>query len=75
MTMRGKFTEPGTSIHYYVVEFDPTKLSCDPQCQNTPARAKVPVRPLAAPQARPLARGWPLGPGRRALAAWVPRRG
>ena len=75
MTMRGKFTAPGTSIHYYVVEFDPTKLSCDPQCQNTPARAKVPVRPLAAPQARPLARGCPLGPGRRALAAWVPRRG
>jgi len=27
MTMRGKFTAPGTSIHYYVVEFDPTKLS------------------------------------------------
>ena len=27
MTMRGKFTAAGTSIHYYVVEFDPTKLS------------------------------------------------
>ena len=27
MTMRGKFTKPGTSIHYYVVEFDPSKLS------------------------------------------------
>ena len=27
MTMRGKFTAPGTSIHYYVVEFDPAKLS------------------------------------------------
>ena len=27
MTMRGKFTAPGTSIHYYVVEFDPEKLS------------------------------------------------
>jgi hypothetical protein len=26
MTMRGKFTAPGTSIHYYVVEFDPEKL-------------------------------------------------
>ena len=27
MTMRGKFTTPGTSIHYYVVEFDPSTLS------------------------------------------------
>lgn len=27
MTMRGKFTSPGTSIHYYVVEFDPAALS------------------------------------------------
>ena len=27
MTMRGKFTTPGTSIHYYVVEFDPEELS------------------------------------------------
>ena len=27
MTMRGKFTAAGTSIHYYVVEFDPAKLS------------------------------------------------
>jgi len=27
MTMRGKFTTPGTSIHYYVVEFDPASLS------------------------------------------------
>ena len=27
MTMRGKFTAPGTSIHYYVVEFDPKDLS------------------------------------------------
>jgi len=26
MTMRGKFTAPGTSIHYYVVEFDPKTL-------------------------------------------------
>jgi nucleoside diphosphate kinase len=26
MTMRGKFTAPGTSIHYYVVEFDPETL-------------------------------------------------
>ena len=26
MTMRGKFTTPGTSIHYYVVEFDPATL-------------------------------------------------
>lgn len=26
MTMRGKFTAPGTSIHYYVVEFDPKAL-------------------------------------------------
>jgi len=50
---------PGTSIHYYVVEFDPKKLSCDPHGQNTPARSWVPVRPLAAPQARPLARGCP----------------
>ena len=25
--MRGKFTTPGTSIHYYVVEFDPATLS------------------------------------------------
>jgi len=27
MTMRGKFTAPGTSIHYYIVEFDPALLS------------------------------------------------
>ena len=26
MTMRGKFTTPGTSIHYYVVQFDPDKV-------------------------------------------------
>ena len=25
--MRGKFVAPGTSIHYYVVEFDPHQLS------------------------------------------------
>jgi len=27
MSMRGKFVQPGTSIHYYVVEFAPDKLS------------------------------------------------
>lgn len=27
MEMRSKFVTPGTSIHYYVVEFDPKKLS------------------------------------------------
>ncbi len=27
MSMRGKFVAPGTSIHYYVVEFDPHHLS------------------------------------------------
>jgi hypothetical protein len=27
MTMRGKFVAPDASIHYYVVEFDPDKLS------------------------------------------------
>jgi hypothetical protein len=27
MEMRSKFVLPGTSIHYYVVEFDPSKLS------------------------------------------------
>jgi hypothetical protein len=27
MSMRGKFVAPGTSIHYYVVEFDPHTLS------------------------------------------------
>ena len=27
---------------------------------------------LIAPEARPLAQGWPLGPRRRALAVWVP---
>jgi len=27
MAMRAKFVTPGTSIHYYVVEFDPSKLS------------------------------------------------
>ena len=26
MSMRGKFTAPGSSIHYYVVEFDPASL-------------------------------------------------
>ena len=27
MQMRSKFVKPGTSIHYYVVDFDPNKLS------------------------------------------------
>ena len=27
MEMRSKFVQPGTSIHYYVVNFDPSKLS------------------------------------------------
>jgi hypothetical protein len=27
MAMRAKFVTPGTSIHYYVVEFDPATLS------------------------------------------------
>ena len=27
MSMRGKFVQPGTSIHYYNVEFDPAELS------------------------------------------------
>ena len=27
MEMRSKFVTPGTSIHYYVVEFDPSVLS------------------------------------------------
>lgn len=27
MAMRAKFVTPGTSIHYYVVEFDPSELS------------------------------------------------
>ena len=27
MSMRGKFTAPGSAIHYYVVQFDPAKLS------------------------------------------------
>jgi hypothetical protein len=27
MAMRSKFVTPGTSIHYYVVEFEPSKLS------------------------------------------------
>jgi hypothetical protein len=27
MEMRSKFVQPGSSIHYYVVEFDPSKLS------------------------------------------------
>jgi len=26
MSMRSKFVQPGTSIHYYVVDFNPTKL-------------------------------------------------
>ena len=27
MAMRSKFVTPGTSIHYYVVDFDPAQLS------------------------------------------------
>ena len=27
MSLRAKFVTPGTSIYYYVVDFDPTKLS------------------------------------------------
>lgn len=45
MTMRDKFVTPGTSIHYYVVEFDPEFLSW------SDFRGKVlgPTDPKAAP--------------------------
>ena len=73
MTMRGKFTAPGTSIHYYVVEFDPTKLSCGRTLKRPGSRQ--PVWPPSAPQARPLARAAPWPPGWRStgLAAGMPR--
>ena len=72
---------PGTSIHYYVVEFDPTKLSCDPHGQNTRPAAKCPCghaplhRPARLLGAAPWARGGgPSPPGcrREAEAALVP---
>ena len=46
MEMRSKFVTPGTSIHYYVVEFDPARLSW------ADFRAKVlgPTDPAAAPE-------------------------
>jgi len=45
MRMRGKFTEPGKSIHYFVVEFDPSVLSW------SDFRGKVlgPTNPAEAP--------------------------
>ena len=45
MSMRGKFTQPGSSIHWYVVEFDSAKLSW------ADFRGKVlgPTEPSAAP--------------------------
>ena len=45
MTMRGKFTQPGSSIHYYVVEWDPAKLAWED------FRGKVlgPTDPASAP--------------------------
>eukprot|EP01039_Chlorochromonas_danica_P004945 gene4945-5428_t len=45
MSMRSKFVAPGTSIHYYVVEFDPAELSW------ADFRGKVlgPTDPKAAP--------------------------
>lgn len=45
MSMRAKFVTPGTSIHYYVVEFDPAELSW------SDFRGKVlgPTDPKAAP--------------------------
>ena len=78
MTMRGKFTAPGTSIHYYVVEFDPEKLSCG----RTLHRPR-PAAPRSGSGHSPLRRlhlrapGCPLDPGggpsplecRRAAAA------
>jgi len=45
MSMRGKFTEPGTSIHYFTVEFDPTKLSWE----NFRGNVLGPTDPAAAP--------------------------
>ena len=46
MSMRGKFTEPGSSIHYFVVSFDPSKLSW------ADFRGKVlgPTDPASAPE-------------------------
>jgi hypothetical protein len=46
MEMRSKFVAPGTSIHYYVVEFDPAQLSW------ADFRAKVlgPTDPKDAPE-------------------------
>ncbi len=46
MKMRSSFVAPGTSIHYYVVEFDPARLSW------ADFRAKVlgPTDPAAAPE-------------------------
>ena len=46
MKMRASFVAPGTSIHYYVVEFDPAKLSW------ADFRAKVlgPTDPKDAPE-------------------------
>lgn len=45
MSMRSKFVMPGTSIHYYVVDFDPATLSWEE------FRGKVlgPTDPAAAP--------------------------
>ena len=46
MSMRAKFVAPGTSIHYYVVDFDPIQLSW------SDFRGKVlgPTNPADAPE-------------------------
>ena len=45
MSMRGKFTEPGSSIHYYVVSFDPSKLSWADFRGKVLGRPTQPTRP------------------------------
>jgi len=45
MTMRSKFVTPGTSIHYYSVEFSPNDLSW----QNFRVQVLGPTDPAAAP--------------------------
>merc|ERR1712014_63256 len=62
MSMRSKFTKPGTQIYYYSVEWDPKSLSWED------FRGKVlgPTDPAEAPRIRFVGRSWQNG---RSLAS------
>ena len=48
MAMREKYTTPGTSIYYYLVEWDPAKLSWEVGRRAPPAPPPPTLAPGAA---------------------------